>query len=241
MALIDAETLAEKLRPPRALTPLDGALLGEPAEGSRTAWLAWWDGEASSMEAAVRRALSLGATRLAAGGPPGNYVDSGVDAAEVGRFVAAGFTARGAHVDLRVATVVKARKVEGVEVVRGAPIDEIGRRFGAAWAWEATRALSHDGLFAARSSDGALLGFAAHSGNLAHQGTFGPIGVFAEARGAGLGAALATAVLADLEARGFPEATVPWVATETAAFYERLTTVLARRERVAMVRELAGQ
>lgn len=241
--MIDAETLAEKLRPPRALTLVDGALMAGPAEGSRTAWLAWWDGGSASLEVVIERARALGATRLTAGGPPGNYIDSGVDARDVGRFEAAGFTARGTHLDLRVETAVAPRSVAGVEVVRGSPevIEAVGERFGQPWAWEATRALSHGGLFAARSSDGAWLGFAAHSGNLAHRGTFGPIGVFSEARGSGLGAALATAVLADMHARGFREATVPWVATETAAFYGRLTVVVSRRERVAMARDLGVQ
>jgi len=243
VALIDAATLAEKLRPPRALTLVGGSLMAGPAEGSRTAWLAWWDGDARSLEAVMARARELGATRLTAGGPPGNYVDSGVDASDAERFAAAGFATRGGHVDLRVETTVAVRAVAGAEVVRGAGevIELIGERFGAAWAWEATRALSHDGLFAARSHEGDWLGFAAHSGNLAHRGTFGPIGVFDEARGMGLGAALATTVLADLRARGHREATVPWVAPETESFYARLATVMARRERLVMTRELGAQ
>ncbi len=238
--MIDAETLAEKLRPPRALTLLGGSLMAGPAEGSRTAWLAWWDGDPRSLDAVIARARALGATRLTAGGPPGNYVESGVDASDAGRFTAAGFVARGGHVDLRVETTVAARAGAEVEVVRAADelIGLIGERFGAAWAWEATRARSHDGLFAARSREGAWLGFAAHSGNLAHRGTFGPIGVFAEARGTGLGAALTTTVLADLRARGHREATVPWVARETEGFYARLATIIDRRERLVMTREL---
>ncbi len=238
--MIDAETLAEKLRPPRALTLVGGSLMAGPADGSRTAWLAWWDGDAGSLDAVMERSRELGATRLTVGGPPGNYIDSGVDDDDAERFAAVGFATRGGHVDLRVETAVAVRAVEGVETVRGAGevIALIEARFGAAWAWEATRALSHDGLFAARSTEGAWLGFAAHSGNLAHRGTFGPIGVFAEARGTGLGAALATTVLADLRVRGHREATVPWVARETERFYARLATIVGRRERRVMMREL---
>lgn len=241
--MIDAETLAEKLRPPRPLTRVGGSLMAGPAPGSRTAWLAWWDGSPASLEEIVEQARAEGATRLTAGGPPGNYVDSGVDADDVERFVAVGFTARGAHVDLRVETAVTVRSVEGVAMVRGgddtlrALVDE---RFGVAWAWEAERAHAHGGLFGARSTDGAWLGFAAHSGNLAHRGTFGPLGVFSDARGKGLGAALATVVLDDLRVRGFDAVTVPWVARETAAFYERLGRVTARRERVVMTRDLVS-
>lgn len=245
IAGLDAATLAEKLRPPRALTVIEGSLLAAPAPGSTAAWLAWWSGAPASLEAVIARARALGATRLVVGGPPGNYVESGVAAGDVGRIaalVAAGFTERGEHVDLRVSTDVEPRRTEGVTVARCADdlAEAVGEAFGAAWAWEAERASAHGGLFAARASDGALLGFAAHSGNLAHRGTFGPIGVLGAARGRGAGVALATAVLADLRARGFGEATVPWVSAGTVAFYESMATITARARRLTMTLELCG-
>jgi GNAT superfamily N-acetyltransferase len=245
VGLIDAPTLAEKLRPPRALTAVGASLFAGPAAGSKAAWLAWWSGAPEELAEVIARAREAGAARLCAGGPPGNYVESGVDASDADRvaaLAAMGFTTRGEHVDLRVRTAVAARPPTGAIVARSA--DDlggvIGEAFGAAWAWEAERARSHEGLFAARSDDGSWLGFAAHSGNLAHRGTFGPIGVLPSARGRGVGVALATAVFADLRARGFDEATVPWVAVETVAFYGSMVTVTARTRRLAMTLELTG-
>jgi GNAT superfamily N-acetyltransferase len=244
VGLIDAEALAEKLAGPRALTAVGGSLFAEPASGSTTAWLAWWSGDAGELAEVVARARSCGAARLVAGGPPGNYVESGVDADDAGRVAAlggAGFARTGEHLDLRVRTDVRAVGAAGVRVAR---CDDdhgalIGAAFGAAWAWEASRARGHGGLFVARDDGGAWIGFGAHSGNLAHRGTFGPIGVLPAARGRGVGAALATAVFADLHARGFDEATVPWVADETAAFYGALVTVTARTRRLVLARALS--
>lgn len=246
MGLIDAPTLAEKLRAPRALTALGASLFAEPAEGSTTAWLAWWSGAAGELAEAIERARSAGATRLSAGGPPGNYVESGVDASDADRvaaLAAAGFTIRGEHLDLRVGTEVAPRPALEATVARTA--DDLGPliapAFGLAWAWEAERARSHRGLFMARSIEGDWLGFAAHSGNLCHRGTFGPIGVLPLARGRGVGAALATSVFADLHERGFDEATVPWVAAETVAFYESLVAIRGRTRRLAMTLTLSGR
>lgn len=246
MGLIDAPTLAEKLRPPRALTALGGTLFAEPAEGSTTAWLAWWSGAPDELAEAIARARSAGATRLTAGGPPGNYVESGVDASDAERvaaLLAAGFTPRGEHLDLRVDTAVAPRPASEATVARSA--DDlaalIGPAFGSAWAWEAERARTHRGLFTARSMEGDWLGFAAHSGNLSHRGTFGPIGVLPSARGRGLGVALATAVFADLHARGFAEVTVPWVAAETVAFYESMAGIRGRTRRLSMTLALSGR
>jgi len=245
VGLIDARTLAEKLRPPRALTAVGSSLFAAPAAGSKAAWLAWWSGAPDELAEVIARAHEAGAVRLCAGGPPGNYVESGVDALDAHRvsaLAAAGFTTRGEHVDLRVRTALAERPSEGAIVARSADGlgAAIGEAFGAAWAWEAERALSHGGLFAARSDDGSWLGFAAHSGNLAHRGTFGPIGVLPSARGRGVGVALAAAVFADLDAHGFDEATVPWVAAGTVAFYASMVTITARTRRLVMSLELTG-
>jgi GNAT superfamily N-acetyltransferase len=238
VALIDAETLAEKLRPPRALTAVGSSLYAAPAPGSVTAWLSWWSGAPGELAEVVARARVDGAARLAVGGPPGNYVESGVDASDrrrVAALRAAGFVRTGEHRDLRVRTQVIAR-VTGEPVARGGAelVERIRSAFGAAWAWEAERAVEGRGLFVALADDGAWQGFAAHSGNLAHRGTFGPIGVLPTARGRGVGGALATAVLNDLRARGFEEATVPWVSTETVAFYRGLAELTGETRRLTM-------
>jgi GNAT superfamily N-acetyltransferase len=245
VALIDAVTLAEKLRPPRALTAVGASLFAGPVPGSTTAWLAWWSGAADELAEVGARSLAAGATRLVAGGPPGNYVESGVDAADVERVAALtghGFTARGEHVDLRVLTDVTPHAAPGVSIARCADdLDEtIRAAFGDGWAWESARAREHGGLFAARAEDGGVLGFAAHSGNLCHRGTFGPIGVLPAARGRGVGGALTRAVLADLRARSFVEATVPWVAAETVGFYGSMVPITARTRRLTLARALSG-
>ncbi|MDB4931024.1 MAG: hypothetical protein JWM10_3508 [Myxococcaceae bacterium] len=243
MALIDAATLAEKLAEPRALTAVGASLVAAPAPGSTTAWLAWWSGADDELAEVVAQARDWGAARLVAGGPPGNYVESGVDAGDAARVAAlraAGFATTGEHLDLRVCTEVAPVTVAGVSVARCAEnLDAVAAAFGAGWAWEAARARGHGGLFAAHADEGAWLGFGAHSGNLAHRGTFGPIGVLPAARGRGVGAALATAVFADLRARGFAEATVPWVAEATAAFYAGLVTIAARTRRLTMALRLS--
>ena len=246
IAGLDAATLAEKLRPPRALTVVEGALLAEPAAGSTTAWLAWWSGAPASLAAVIARARAVGAARLTVGGPPGNYVESGVDAEDtvrVAALLAAGYTPREAHLDLRVRTRVAPSAADAPIVRRcGDDLgDAVGAAFGAGWAWEAARARSHGGVFVARADDGALQGFAAHSGNLAHRGTFGPVGVLPAARGRGLGAALTRAVFVDLRARGFDEAVVPWVATGTVGFYGSLVTILGRTSRLVLSLDLSGR
>ncbi len=243
---LDAATLAEKLRPPRALTVVEGALLAEPAAGSTTAWLAWWSGAPASLAAVIARARAAGASRLTFGGPPGNYVESGVNADDTERVAAlitAGFTPGEAHLDLRVSTRVASVGTSGVIVRRcGEDLsDAVDAAFGAGWAWEVARARAHGGVYVARENDGKLLGFAAHSGNLAHRGTFGPVGVLPGARGRGVGAALSRAVFVDLRTRGFDEALVPWVATGTVGFYESLVTILGRTRRLALTLNLTGR
>jgi len=113
----------------------------------------------------------------------------------------------------------------------------ISSSFSPAWCTECTTALSHDALFAAfRDNDptSEILGFAAHSGNNAALGWFGPIGVAPSARGTGLGTALARAALADLAARGFRTVTIPWVARDVVRFYTPLVGSLTEISRVIL-------
>ncbi len=247
--VLDPAILDEKLRPPRALTRAGKLLLGPPRPPSRRAWLAWLGADARDADAmdAVDRALALAravdATTLAVGGPPGNYVLSGVDAADAAGcslYERAGFTARGTHCDL----VVRAAASEPSPGVTRCvhPDDEvlgwIATNFAPAWSEEAERALYHGGLFVARDGHGRLAGFVAHSGNNAAWGTFGPVGVAPDARGAGLGRALTRTALGDLAARGFERVTVPWVDIATVPFYAGIAPVLARTERVIYARDL---
>ena len=231
--------LAEKLAPPRALTRLDGALYGPPLTGSRRAWLAWLEApyHARALDAVIARARDDGATSLTYGGPPGNYLVSGLDARDTDALVwltEHGFREHGRHFDLVCEPGEKTDARERVERATSAPFEWIAANFATSWAMEAARAWSHDGLFLARTQDGSLAGFAAHSGNRAAEGTFGPIGVLGSARGTGVGSLLARAVFDDLADRGFRSVTVPWVEARTVAFYEKLVRVRERIERIEL-------
>jgi len=236
--------LAEKLSAPRPLVRVAGALYAPPLPGKTSAWLAW-PGSLTrrTLDRVEARARRDGARTLTLGGPPGNYVVTGADPAlepEVCAFFEAhGYARAGMHLDLVVRT---RRHASDPAVERCAAGDEalpwIAEHFAAAWAMEAERALASSGLFVLRGERGALVGFAAHSGNRAWEATFGPVGVVPEARGAGAGRRLSATVLADLAARGHAKATVPWVDAATAAFYQRFCEVVRRTERVTLRRTL---
>ncbi len=230
------EALREKLSPPRPLSLVAGALYAAPLASSSTAWLAWLpDGASAALDAVIERARADGARRLAAGGPPGNYLATGVDPADGGLIellCSKGFHEAGRHLDLAVSTA--GHSMGGcVERADDEALAWVASTFAEAWAMEARRALAHAGLFVVRDREG-LAGFACHSGNRAWEATFGPVGVAPRARGSGLGRALASAALADLAARGFEVATVPWVDVATARFYESFCAVRSREERVEL-------
>lgn len=230
----------EKLSPPRALVEIEGGLYAPPRRPGSPAWLAWvFDADpAAAVHEAARRATLDGADRLLLGGPPGNYVVSGVGDAHRQRFVDLGFKVSAEHVDLVVdprGAALDASRVERVEDP-AALCAWVEARFGAAWSEECSRA-GRDGLFVARV-EGSVVGFSAAGGNNAALGTFGPVGVIPDARGRGLGASLTLAALQALAAQGFHEVTVPWVAPSTAAFYASLAPVLSARRRGTLSRPL---
>lgn len=237
--------LTEKLAAPRALSVIEGALYGPPLPGSRRAWLAWLEApsDAGVLDAVIARAKGDGATSLTYGGPPGNYLVSGLDARDRGSLewlTERGFREHGRHFDLVCEPGDGSDARAKFERATEAPFAWIAENFATAWAMEATRAASHDGLFLARDEGGSLVGFAAHSGNRAAEGTFGPIGVLGSARGTGVGSLLARAAFDDLADRGFRSVTVPWVEARTVAFYERLVQVRERIERVELRLDLGG-
>lgn len=228
----------EKLAPPRPLVEIPGGLYGPPRHPGGPAWLAWiFDDPEAVVEDAARRAARDGAGRLLLGGPPGNYVVSGVDDAHRPRFTELGFRATAEHVDLVVDPRVEgdAGEVEAVDDPASL-CAWVEARFGAAWSEECARA-GRGRLFVARVG-GEVVGFSAAGGNNAALGTFGPVGVLPEVRGRGLGASLTRAALRALAAQGFQEVTVPWVAPATAAFYASLATVLSSRRRATLARPL---
>lgn len=235
MGPLSPEALREKLSPPRALEHLDGALYAPPLAGSTVAWLAWLSDDLAAVDTVIARARGDGARALQVGGPPGNYLVSGVDAGAksiCNALESKGFRAIGEHVDLVVATAGHGGFDDVARVDDDEVLPWITETFARAWGFEAWRARARGGLFVTRR-EGALAGFACHSGNRAWEATFGPIGVAARARGGGVGRRLASTVLGDLAARGFDAATVPWVDGATVRFYETFCTVRARVARVA--------
>lgn len=226
---LDARLLAEKLAPPRALLRLPGALYAPPLEGGSVAWLAWLDTRDDDvLRGVIARAHADRARTLGACGPPGNYIASGVDLRDTvtcAWLEARGFRVRHRHLELVVDTGGHHTCGAVIRCRDRSVLDAVARTFSCAWALEAERSLAHDGLFVARTPDNALAGIAAHSGNRAYLGTFGPIGVTATSRGTGLGRALASTALADLAARGFATATVHWIDDDARGFYHRLCRV----------------
>lgn len=235
MGPLSPEALLEKLSEPRALQFVEGALYAPPLAGSTVAWLAWLPDTFTALDAVIERAHRDGARALAFGGPPGNYLVSGADARDerlCEALESKGFRVSAGHCDLVVSTVEHATFDDVERADDDASVAWIAETFARAWGFEASRARSRGGLFVTRV-DGALAGFACHSGNRAWEATFGPIGVAERARGGGVGRRLAATVLRDLAARGFDEATVPWVDGATVRFYESFCTVRSRVTRVA--------
>lgn len=235
---IPAARWREKLAPPRPLREADGFLYGPPQREGAAAFVAWiFDPDP---DAALTRAVDLaqheGASALYAGGPPGNYLVSGVDAPTGRWLLARGFEERSAHVDLCVDP-------------RGQPLDPrvappddlaaalafVAETFGAHWGAEALRASTHDGLRVTRDDHG-LTGFVAAGGNNADAGTFGPVGVHPRARGLRLGEALTRGALHLLAAQGFDEVTIPWVDRALVPFYARVAPVRREQPRAWMRR-----
>jgi GNAT superfamily N-acetyltransferase len=239
---IPAARWREKLSPPRPLRALDGALYGPPRRPGAPAFLAWIFGHDRdlALESALREARADAAAALYAGGPPGNYLVSGVDAVESAWFVARGFTRAAEHRDLLVdASAARADARVSRADDGDATCAWVAARFGLHWSEEARRAHAGGGLFVVGDAAGPQ-GFVAAGGNNADAGTFGPVGVIPEARGRGLGEALTRTALHALASQGFASVTVPWVAPERVAFYARLAPVLCEVPRFSLVRRLDG-
>lgn len=246
---LDRRVASEKLQSLPTLIEIADALYAPPDAPLGRAWLAYvfvspaarrrGTGQ-TTLDAVLARARRDRARSLTVGGPPGNYVVSGVDIGDTETlefFTRRGFTVGPRSIDLVVetsganATDARVSLTDDIEVVKW-----ISRNFSLSWAIEANRARLARGLYVARDG-GTLLGFAAHSANLAALGTFGPVGVVPEVRGSGLGCALTAAALEGLATRGFETATVPWVAPETVGFYSRWRE-RSRVERVPLSRQL---
>jgi len=104
----------------------------------------------------------------------------------------------------------------------------IGNVFSEPWAFEIERAIRFEpsGLHVAHDADGSLAAFAAHDGNNAGLGWFGPAGTMEQHRGKGLGAALLMACLVDV-ARDHDQCTVAWIGPRE--FYDRVAGIASER------------
>lgn len=141
----------------------------------------------------------------------------------------------------RAASLVAACAARGYEVRRAredehALLDAVASEFGGAWPFELSRALERTppGVHVALR-DGAYCAFAAHDGNNAGLGWFGPTGTWPAHRGNGLGEAVLVACLVDVAAE-HAHCEVAWIGPRP--FYDKVAGVAADRRFVLLTKQL---
>jgi mycothiol synthase len=195
------------------------------------------------------RARADGAVQLSALDEPGNYLAPGVDErnlealAWLGR---RGFIAGAPRTNLivdvrgnpkvspaRAAALADNSRAAGYQLRRAEHDDReplaaaITEEFGGAWPFEVSRALRQpEPAVHVALKEGRFAAFAAHDGNNAGLGWFGPAGTWPAHRGKGLGEALLLACLIDVAA-AHAQCEVAWIGPE--AFYEKSCGVAGRR------------
>jgi len=139
----------------------------------------------------------------------------------------------------RVDATTTAATARGYEIRRAraderALLDAVAAEFGGAWPFELARALAFatPGVHVALR-DGAYCGFAAHDGNNAGLGWFGPTGTWPAHRGQGLGEVLLLACLVDV-ARDHVQCEVAWIGPRP--FYDKVAGITGERRFIAMSR-----
>lgn len=181
------------------------------------------------VSAAEEWARSRGAALLHLGAAAPFYLFTGVDARWTDALCFAeqlGFSTAGVELDLTCPTVSPALAtapstsvvVEVRPVRSGDDVEDLlafaGRCYPQ-WVPELRRGAESGTAFLARTSDGGVVGAAAHSVN--RVGVVGPVGVDPGHHGGGVGTALMQAVLVDLSAAGVRNAEIAW--TSTVRFY----------------------
>jgi GNAT superfamily N-acetyltransferase len=171
------------------------------------------------LDTATDWAFDHGAKYLTIGAAPPWYLWAGIDLRWTAGLVlaeSAGFDPVNVAVNLSCKTSVRIAPPEGVtirRVIESADADAVialcRRAFAPAWQHEAARGIEHGACHAAFDTDGALLGFAAHSVNRA--GWFGPTGVDPERQRSGCGGALLAACLQDLMVAGYHRCEISWI------------------------------
>jgi mycothiol synthase len=113
-------------------------------------------------------------------------------------------------------------------------LDAAAAEFGGAWPYELSRALraAKPGVHVALK-DGAYCGFAAHDGNNAGLGWFGPTGTWPAHRGQGLGEALLLACLVDVAAE-HERCEVAWIGPRP--FYDKVAGIVEDRHFVVLTK-----
>ncbi len=138
--------------------------------------------------------------------------------------------------ELAAAATAKGYEIRRARVGETALLDAVATEFGGAWPFELARALelAQPGVHVALR-DGAYCGFAAHDGNNAGLGWFGPTGTWPAHRGNGLGEVLLLACLVDV-ARDHARCEVAWIGPRP--FYEKVAGIVEDRRFAALVRTL---
>lgn len=189
---------------------------------------------------------------------PGNYLAPGVDERntetitwlEKRGWVKTGEPRTNVLIDVRGNPRVTAHRVEalsravgehGYEIRRARPdetalLDAVAAEFGGAWPFELSRALAHSptGVHVALK-DGAYCAFAAHDGNNAGLGWFGPTGTWPSHRGQGLGEVLLVACLVDV-AEVHAQCEVAWIGPRP--FYDKVAGVVSDRRFLLLTKTL---
>jgi GNAT superfamily N-acetyltransferase len=217
------------------------------------AWYLGATGSEGSLDDGMLRALrdaarGAGAERLYSGGPARWYLRSGVaDERARGAWERAGGIVASDHRDVRVTlssredSPARGEDASGsiavVAVTARDALDRlcewIARDFSEDWARETRRAHARGTVFVGvNPATNEVVGFVGHSGHAAARGTFGPLGVRADARGRGLGARLADRALRDLAKRGFGSVLIPWVEPEILAVYRSVAPSMTVERRV---------
>ena len=218
-------------------------------------------GVGSALLLAAERALvDGGAARVRTLDLPGNYLAPGIDTRNGEAIVwlgKRGYLANPQRNENLLIDVVNnplvtaaradeaANKVRagGYEIRRARPderelLDAVASEFGGAWPFELSRAMEQasPGIHVAVHA-GAYAGFAAHDGNNAGLGWFGPAGTWPAHRGRGLGEALLLACLVDVAAH-HAQCQVAWIGPRE--FYRRVAGIAGDRQFVVMTKHLGA-
>lgn len=115
---------------------------------------------------------------------------------------------------------------------------QVRQTFSEGWAFEVARsARQSQGVhIAVERSTGMLAAFAAHDGNNAGLGWFGPTGTMPAHRGRGLGGALLMSCLIDIQSVGLSHCQVAWIGPRD--FYEKIAGVEGERNFVVLQKEV---